>query len=87
MVDSAASFLSLNNHHGSILHPITSGDSHHERVIWKHDTSFKSFQKFGCLTKAVKIQLTTPVLLRVVLVSMQIWPEGWHAGGGQGLET
>lgn len=25
---------------------------------------------------AVKIQLTTPVLLRVVLVSMQIWPEG-----------
>lgn len=37
--------------------------------------------------KAVKIQLTTPVLLRVVLVSMQIWPEGWHAGGGQGLET
>ena len=25
---------------------------------------------------AIKIQLTTPVLLRVVLVSMQIWPEG-----------
>ena len=24
---------------------------------------------------AVKIQLTTPVLLRVVLVSMQIWPD------------
>ena len=27
-------------------------------------------------SEAVKIQLTTPVLLRVVLVSMQIWPEG-----------
>eukprot|EP00438_Fugacium_kawagutii_P024472 Skav217927 [mRNA] locus=scaffold2633:135675:141033:- [translate_table: standard] len=27
---------------------------------------------------AVKIQLTTPVLMRVVLQSMQIWPEGRH---------
>ena len=30
--------------------------------------------------QAVKIQLTTPVLLRVVLVSMQIWPEGVELG-------
>ena len=28
----------------------------------------------------MKIQLTTPVLLRVVLVSMQIWPEGAESG-------
>ena len=37
-------------------------------------------QKSRETLKAVKIQLTTPVLLRVVLVSMQIWPEGVELG-------
>lgn len=65
MVDSAASFFSLNIHHGHgrISHPITIRD-----------------HLYRSAAKAVKIQLTTPVLLRVVLVSMQIWPEGRRFG-------
>jgi len=50
---------------GSEVHPVFTKDM---RSGWLGKLTVAFF--------AVKIQLTTPVLLRVVLVSMQIWPEG-----------
>lgn len=53
--------------HGDDLHPVFTKDM---SIPWLKHTTAAFF--------AVKIQLTTPVLMRVVLQSMQIWPEGRH---------
>lgn len=53
--------------HGTELHPVFTKDM---SIAWLKHMTAAFF--------AVKIQLTTPVLMRVVLQSMQIWPEGRH---------
>eukprot|EP00435_Cladocopium_sp_Y103_P010818 s2615_g2.t2 len=53
--------------HGDDLHPVFTKDM---SISWLKHMTAAFF--------AVKIQLTTPVLMRVVLQSMQIWPEGRH---------
>lgn len=53
--------------HGDTLHPVFTQDMN---VGWLKHVAAAFF--------AVKIQFTTPVLMRVVLQSMQIWPEGPH---------
>ncbi|CAJ1378178.1 unnamed protein product [Effrenium voratum] len=55
---------------GTDVHPVFTADM---RDGWMGRITIAFF--------AVKIQLTTPVLLRVVIVALQLWPEG---GGGSG---